>query len=147
MSAPDHRPGTHTGTLGTEATQLRNLEPVFHRRHHIHDANTFDEAVSEDFWEVGASGRVYDRATVRTVVLERLTAPVDDADRERWSITDFTVQALAPETYLATYLLHQPGRHSRRTTIWTRDCRRKWVIEYHQGTLVTDSDLPECERS
>jgi hypothetical protein len=43
---------------------LRSREPIFHRPEHGTTRADFEAMTADDFWEVGASGGVYDRAFV-----------------------------------------------------------------------------------
>jgi len=142
LPIPDSGPWFADG--GDPTSELRDLEPVFHRRRHIHDAVSFDAAVPADFWEVGASGQRYERTMIREIVLNRLDEPSDGADRENWVVTDFAVREIGPSTYLATYLLDQHGRRSRRATIWTLGTRPRWQVRYHQGTLLEAPERREA---
>lgn len=51
--------------------ELMAREPLFHHREIVHSAETFDAETADDFWEVGASGQVYSRDDVRSVILQR----------------------------------------------------------------------------
>ena len=112
--------------------ELVDREPLFHRPETSGTSREDFEAVTaEDFWEVGASGRVYGREHVWSVLRERYAAGCDDA----WELSDFACRPLSADTYLVTYLLRQEHRLTRRATIWTRGVRG-WQIVYHQGTVV-----------
>jgi len=39
------------------------------------------------------------------------------------------------DVWLLTYRLHQPGRVTRRMTLWRRE-ESSWQAVYHQGTVV-----------
>ena len=45
------------------AGELREREPLFHRREHGASRADFEAMTAADYWEVGASGRIYDRKT------------------------------------------------------------------------------------
>jgi len=125
------------GALGEALEQLKAREPLFHHRHLVHSAETFDRETHEDFWEVGASGHVYSRDTVRDTVLARCAAnSVDDMVLEGWTTQNHKVVALDASTYLFTYLLDQSGRVTRRASIWQSTPGGGWRVIYHQGTVV-----------
>lgn len=111
--------------------QLRDREPIFHHAQTGAGRDVFDAMTTIGYWEVGASGRVYDRESVIGVLVDRYADQHDDL----WAIKDFGVRMLAEGVYLATYELDQDGRFSRRATIWRRT-GSDWVAEYHQGTLI-----------
>jgi hypothetical protein len=106
-------------------------EPLFHRTELGTDRATFEAMTAEDFWEVGASGSVYDREVVWTALEQRYAA----GEPDEWQTSDFRLRQLAPRVYLLTYLLQQGSRMTRRSTIWEA-AGGSWRIVYHQGTLV-----------
>ncbi|WP_312858507.1 nuclear transport factor 2 family protein [Pseudonocardia pini] len=105
--------------------ELREREPLFHRDREP------ERLMAPDFWEVGASGRVYSREHVLAALGERYAA--DEPDE--WETGDFACRELGPGTYLLTYLLRQGERTTRRSTIWRRG-PGDWQVLYHQGTPV-----------
>ena len=92
--------------------QLRDLEPIFHRSPAGSGREVFERMTAEDFWEVGASGRVYPRPVVLDV-LERRYADLPD---DPWQVRDFAARPLGGDTWLVTYELDQAGRLTRRAT-------------------------------
>ena len=116
----------------TEALEaLRAREPIFHRPELGTSRADFERMTDEAFWEVGASGRVYDRPFVLDELDRRHSSPHED----QWEVSDFSCHALGGRTFLATYLLRQGARLSRRATLWRYD--GSWQAIYHQGTLVS----------
>jgi hypothetical protein len=109
---------------------LRALEPIFHREPPGTDRAGFAALVTEDYWEVGASGRRYDRDLVLDTVAARPPEPPG-----AWRVEDLAARPLGGGTWLATYVLHQGPRVTRRSTIWRHEGDR-WVAVYHQGTLA-----------
>jgi hypothetical protein len=91
----------------------------------------FEAMTAADFWEVGASGTVYDREVV-WVTLERRYAA---GELDEWETSEFALRRLCDNVFLLTYVLHQGARVTRRATIWER-AEKGWRILYHQGTLV-----------
>jgi hypothetical protein len=119
--------------------QIKAREPLLHHRELVYSAETFDREISEDFWEVGASGQVYSRERVREVILARLSSDeVDEFVAEGWRTVNHHVRALGKDTYLFTYVLQGQGRTTRRSTIWRHGVGRGWHALYHQGTVVPD---------
>lgn len=119
-----------------ETEVLRELvarEPLFHRTEFGTTRADLEAMTSPDYWEVGASGRVYDRAFVVDVLLERYAADEPDP----WSTEGFACRPLGPDTFLLTYTLTQGARITRRATVWERT-GSSWRALYHQGTVVTD---------
>lgn len=113
--------------------ELRRREPLFHGPS-WRSLQDFDDAVAQDFWEVGASGRRYSREHVRAALAERTAAPQDESD---WEAGEFQVRAMGASVYLLTYTLAQGERVTRRLTVWRRR-ENRWTVMFHQGTVVTD---------
>jgi len=89
----------------------------------------------EDYWEVGASGRLYSRNFILDELEKRFSVPHADV----WEARDFYCRKLSEDTYLLTYtLLQDNARLTRRSTIW-QSTPGGWKIVYHQGTLVQDA--------
>lgn len=116
------------------ARELRDREPVFHRPEHGTSRANFEAMTVPDYWEVGASGRVYDRP----VCLEELERRYADAaydPLEGLEVSDFAVREAGADTWLATYQLLQGERRTRRVSVWRRTIAG-WVLVYHQGTVI-----------
>jgi hypothetical protein len=113
--------------------ELIEREPIFHRPEYGTTRSAFEHMTEPEFWEVGASGRRYSREYVLDTLEKRHEAPHNDP----WETSDFHCLEIAPENYLLTYTLVQPGRITRRATIWRRH-GTEWKILYHQGTVVED---------
>ena len=114
--------------------ELRLLEPIFHSAYFDATPEKFEQYVSPQFWEVGASGNRYSRAFVLKVLSERAAPPDDEA----WFTTDWHLAEAGAQNYLLTYTLHQPGRLTRRLSVW-RTTNSGWQVIYHQGTVVAES--------
>ena len=112
--------------------QLSAREPIFHRREFGTSREDLLNMTAEDFWEIGASGAVYDRDFVIATLLQRYQTPEPDD----WSCSDFTIRQLAQDLYQLNYVLQQPDRRTRRTTLW-RKTNEAWQIVFHQGTVVS----------
>jgi hypothetical protein len=111
--------------------ELADREPIFHRPEYGTTRAAFEAMMVDDYWEVGASGRLYDRNHVLDV-LERRNA---ESQQDDWKTDAFHCREIAPDNYLLTYTLYQEGRVTRRATLWRR-APHGWVIVYHQGTVV-----------
>ncbi len=115
--------------------ELRSREPIFHRSEHGTDRAAFEGMTAPDYWEVGASGRIYDRATV-LAELERRYADPNYVPMEGMEVSDFSCRAAGGNTWLATYHLRQGERDTRRASVW-RQVDGRWVLVYHQGTVIS----------
>ncbi len=111
--------------------ELLAREPVFHRPELGTSREDYLAQTAADFWEVGASGQVYDREHVIGVLLARGKVPGD----QDWVLSEVRLRALAADTYALTYQLDQAGRRTRRLTLWRLD-PDGWEILYHQGTVI-----------
>lgn len=109
--------------------QLIDLEPVFHKSGYPPDRSALEEMVSEDYFEISASGRTYARETVLGVVTARRSETLGN-----YSCKDFRILELATDTYLVSYELVEEKRSTLRTSIWKK-AGGKWKILHHQGTL------------
>ena len=121
--------------------QLISLEPLFHRFEHLRGRtptrSDFEAMTSPDFFEIGASGRLYSREFILQTLETRYSNQLPHPDL--WSTRDFQLLPLGPGTWLLHYLLEQTlpegQRLTRRTTIW-RQQPEGWQTLFHQGTVV-----------
>jgi hypothetical protein len=112
---------------------LRQREPLFHRPELGTD---FAAMITDDFWEIGASGNRYSRDYVLSVLATRQPDPAESL----WRTEAHHCRPLSSNTYLFTYTLHQGERITRRTTIW-RQTASGWQALFHQGTIVRSPPL------
>ena len=117
--------------------ELRDREPIFHRRELGTSREEFLAQTDDQFWEVGASGRRYSRDYVIETRTASLSSALEPWESANWSADDFYCQELAHHLYLFTYTLAQGDRITRRATIWRKEDDR-WLIVYHQGTVAAD---------
>ncbi len=120
--------------------ELIQREPIFHYPEFGTTRQDLENMTDEHFWEVGASGRRYNREYVLAEIVKRDKNPqyqgIHSYPENTWETKDFYCRAIAPDNYLLTYTLIQPERVTRRMTLWQR-CSNGWKILYHQGTVVT----------
>ena len=87
----------------------------------------------DEFWEVGASGRIYTKKDVVEILLKRYNDP---CNQNIWQASDFAVMEIAPDHVLMTYhLIQDHSGQTRRSTIWRKE-HGQWKTLYHQGTVV-----------
>jgi hypothetical protein len=116
--------------------QLIRREPIFHRPEFGTTRIDFENMMTNDFWEVGASGRRYSRTFILDMLEERFQ---QDQRDDIWETSDFYCQRLAADIYLLTYtLLQHRTRKTRRSTIW-QQTQEGWKVVFHQGTIVQDA--------
>jgi hypothetical protein len=111
--------------------ELVAREPIFHQPELGTTREAYLAQTAGDYWEVGASGQVYERDFVIDTLMRRGKVPGD----EDWVVSDVRCRPLGPGTYALTYRLDQDGRLTRRLTLWRRD-PDGWKILYHQGTII-----------
>jgi hypothetical protein len=86
---------------GDVLAELAAREPLFHRPEFGTARADFEAMISDDYWEVGASGQRYNRQTVLEILEERHRQPHED----HWETFDFECRSIGGHTYLLTYLL------------------------------------------
>jgi len=129
------KPELHTPeALQPILQELQALEPIFHSAHFDATPEKFEQYVAPQFWEIGASGNRYSRDFALKVLSERKEAP----DAASWGTADWHLAEAGPDNYLLTYTLIQPGRVTRRLSVWRRT-GASWQVIYHQGTVVQGS--------
>ena len=120
--------------LASVAAELRAREPIFHRPEFGTTRSDFERMTDPEFWETGASGRRYSRASVIESLVQRHSSPHDDV----WEVQDFHCAELGGGLFLVAYTLIQDDvRVTRRMTLWRRAVDG-WKIVYHQGTVVEE---------
>jgi hypothetical protein len=114
---------------------LRDLEAELHHPGVRCSRARLEALLHPEFFEVGRSGRPYDRDTV-----VRHLAQTPPPDVVAW---DHAVQPLAPDVALLTYRSahRQPDASlalpARRCSVW-RLSDAGWQLFYHQGTPAED---------
>ena len=121
-------------TLMEVLDELRAREPLFHRRELGTARSHFEAMTTDDFWEVGASGRAYSREYVLDILDQRYQR----TDADEWEASDFYCRRIGLDVYLLTYTLRQGERVTRRSTLWEHTTEQ-WKVLYHQGTVVADT--------
>jgi hypothetical protein len=117
--------------------ELIQREPIFHRPELGTTRADFERMTHPDFWEIGASGRLYSRAYVLDELEKRHSQPHhSQPHNDVWETSHFHCRQLAPDIFLLTYTLLQDNkRKTRRTTLWQHSAEG-WRILFHQGTIV-----------
>jgi len=81
-----------------------------------------------DFFELGSSGRVYDRQAIVEMMSGEVSAGV--------IIRDFETRKVSKDTVLVTYRsIGQSGEEARRSSLWVK-LDGNWRIQFHQGTRI-----------
>jgi hypothetical protein len=96
------------------------------------DAALLTELLSQDFREFGASGRVWNRATIMAEL---------SAETPYQIISEsFECQRLSSELALLTYLSRNPTRRTLRSSLWRLE-GESWKLLFHQGTVIPPSEV------
>jgi hypothetical protein len=117
------------------ARELRDREPIFHRPEHGTSRADFEAMTVVDYWEVGASGSIYDRQMCLDELARRYADPRYDP-MAGLEVSDFAVREAGGDVWLATYGLRQGERNTRRVSVWRRT-GASWILIYHQGTVIS----------
>ena len=117
--------------LETVCEELKRLEPIFHTPETGPERHKYEKVMASEFWEIGASGKRYDRELALKILAEREAAGIF----EKLSTEEFDCTRLGGDCFLVRYVLRQGPRVTRRASIWKRT-NVGWQIVYHQGTVV-----------
>lgn len=120
--------------LSSVLHELMQLESTLHQPKRGMTRADIEQMMDATFWEVGASGRSYNREFVLGVLEQRATNPA----KEIWPTWAAQCVEIASDNYLLTYMLSQGERVTRRASLWRRT-NGAWKIVYHQGTVVEQS--------
>lgn len=129
----------HTGiTLETDdkltdvMNELINLELFLHHPGFKIKQKDLEMIIDDNFWEVGASGKVHSRAHALETVVQRSENP-----NAMWQTENFYCVEISKNNYLLTYMITTGEVVSRRSSIWRRT-GNDYKILFHQGTIVQD---------
>ena len=112
--------------MTTEETLIA-LEKSLHDPAVRADSQSVSSLLSTDFFEFGASGRVWSR--------EAILAELATEDPAQITSRDYTCQPLSPDVTLLTYISETPTRRVLRSSLWRLE-GDTWRIVFHQGTPV-----------
>lgn len=112
--------------------ELAAREPIFHRREFGTSRADLERMTDSNFWEIGASGKVYQRSYAIETSLARYE---NGPEPHEWPCRDFTITVLADGLYPLSYILEEPQRVTRHSTIWRR-AEDDLKIVFHQGTPI-----------
>ena len=114
--------------------ELLNLEPLFHHQELGTSKEIFESMITDDYWEVGASGKVYTKEFIIKTLVERYSKPYF----EEIEIKNFYCQEIENDSFFVTYeLIQNKTRYTRRLTIWKK-IEGSWKALYHQGTIIKE---------
>jgi hypothetical protein len=85
--------------------------------------------LAEDFAEIGASGKVWDRASTLALL------EAEGGDDSVIEVHDLTGRIVGDGFIMTRWVSDRAGRRARRTSLWRRDAAG-WRLVHHQGTLL-----------
>ena len=85
--------------------------------------------IHPEFVEFGASGRIWDTESI-------IEALVSEQTHDEIEATDFLAMPLAPDVVLLTFKTDSAGRACLRSSVWIRSDEDKWLLRFHQGTII-----------
>ena len=103
--------------------ELQLMDPHFRR-----DRAAVADLLAEDFYEFGASGRVWSRDAI-------LELMVTEPEFAQPVVEDFAVRMVASEVALATYRVVRESGSNLRSSLWIQE-QGQWKMLFHQGTRV-----------
>jgi len=114
------------------ASQLRRMENALADPEVRKSTEAMSAILHAEFMEIGASGKVFSRATIMELLAE-------EDDFTPYAITDFAVIPLGDDRALVTFRIparqteqnKKPG--SLRSSLWVKE-GGTWQIRFHQGT-------------
>ncbi|MDP6822153.1 MAG: DUF4440 domain-containing protein [Dehalococcoidia bacterium] len=120
----------------SETAELVRLEESLWREETRFDAERMNELLSNEFVEIGRSGRIYDRSAVLAVPHQEIKSVLP--------LRDLNCRLLHPDIAQVTYrsdVNYTSGRElAQRSSIWKRTSAG-WKLVFHQGTAIPeDSD-------
>jgi len=119
-------------TTDIDVAEVLQLERELQTAECRHDRARVSALLAEDFIEVGASGRVWDRSST----LELLGAESEnDAVIE---VSHLTGRVIGDGFVMAHWDSDRRGRRARRTSLWRRESGG-WRVLHHQGTPLSES--------
>jgi len=91
------------------------------------DSEAVSRLLSTEFFEFGASGRVWSR--------EAILAALATEDPAEITSRDYTCQPLSADVTLLTYISETPQRRVLRSSLWRLE-GEAWRLVFHQGTPI-----------
>lgn len=116
--------------------ELINLEPIFHHQELGTSKEILENMISDDYWEVGASGKVYTKKFIIDTLIERYSKSYS----EDLEMINFRCQKIENNSFFVTYkLIQNKNRYTNRVTIWKK-VNGYWKALYHQGTIIEEKN-------
>jgi hypothetical protein len=104
------------------ALELRLLDPATRRR-----PSAVEALLHQDFREIGASGRLWDRESIVAALAEHPGAAA--------RASEVSARFVADQVVLVTYVAERAGVRSLHSSLWVGG-GDGWRVVFHQGTPV-----------
>jgi len=108
------------------AQKIQALEELLLRPEVRENSARVSGLIANDFFEIGASGRTFDKAAI----VQSLSN--ETGDKSKWTVADFQLVPLSDNLVQARYSILESG--TLRTSLWRKESDG-WVIFFHQGTI------------
>ena len=132
MTVWSHGPGR------PEPTHIGRLEYRMWLNEYRGDVGWFDRHLDADFVGQGCSGTLWTREQV-------VGTPVDEEIAVQLPLDQQRARQLASDTWMLTYVAHQPDRSCRRVSIW-QERTEGWRLRFHQGTPIRSPNQMSASR-
>jgi len=107
--------------------ELLSLETNLTLAEFRHNEKWLNEIISDNFTEIGSSGKSYNKKEVIKALL--------NSESSYYNISEFNVIEIADNTCLATFTTTNNSNVVKRSSIWVNK-ENNWQIVFHQGTKV-----------
>jgi hypothetical protein len=121
---------------GVEAINMEEFDLLVELETSLHTAEVrsspekLNSLLSDDFVEIGASGRTYDKQQIINSLLDEIPGEI--------KAKDFQLRKLSDEMVLLIYRA-QSIRQSIRSSIWKLE-QGQWRMLFHQGTVTVENN-------
>ena len=118
-----------------ELADIQALEEALHRPEVIRSRDALEDLLAVGIIECGASGSVYNRATI----IIDLLLQEDDSGNDELKTTNYAITTISDDAVLLTYESERTQndgsrRHVLRSSIW-KLIGDRWQMLFHQGTI------------
>ena len=119
---PNHEGPTRAGT---EIETVLALERELQTAHCRSDPDRLADLLADDFVEVGASGAVWDKASILDLL--------DSEDSVEIEVLQLSGRVISADLVLLHWISRRADMRARRTSLWRR-IESGWELVHHQGT-------------
>ncbi|OZC90873.1 DUF4440 domain-containing protein [Rhodococcus sp. 06-412-2C] len=110
---------------GTDLSTVLELERELQTPECRRNRGRLVSLLSDDFTEVGASGAVWDKASILDLLSSEDSAEIE--------VLELSGRAIGADFGLVQWISKRSGMRARRTSLWRR-IESGWELVHHQGT-------------